>query len=211
MIDEIDKRYQRIGLKIVAIPYMSSDVYQIILRDPVGPNGDLKGRKLRATPQYRPILQLSRRGRSCDAERRDLHGPGKGGGRRSRLDLDRHPHGQVLRGEQIPAPSNLRRGASPGPDESQSMEGAFRRGSHGRGGRGPHGRKGVGGRSPPQDAGGGGNPGQGPRHEGHPDGRSLRQQARVGRCRRRLDAGRYRDARGVAELRKIAQEKGVSK
>ena len=58
MIDEIDKRYQRIGLKIVAIPYMSADVYQIILRDPVGPSGDLKGRKLRATPQYRPILQL---------------------------------------------------------------------------------------------------------------------------------------------------------
>jgi TRAP-type transport system periplasmic protein len=58
IIDEIDKRYQRIGLKIAAVPYMTSDVYQIILRDPVGPSGDLKGRKLRATPQYRPILQL---------------------------------------------------------------------------------------------------------------------------------------------------------
>ena len=58
MIDEIDKRYQRIGLKIVAFPYLNSDVYQIILRDPIGPSGDLKGRKLRATPQYRPILQL---------------------------------------------------------------------------------------------------------------------------------------------------------
>jgi TRAP-type transport system periplasmic protein len=58
IIDEIDKRYQRMGLKIAAVPYMTSDVYQIILRDPVGPSGDLKGRKLRATPQYRPILQL---------------------------------------------------------------------------------------------------------------------------------------------------------
>jgi TRAP-type C4-dicarboxylate transport system substrate-binding protein len=58
MIDEIDKRYQRIGLKIVAVPYLGSDVYQIILREPLGPSGDLRGRKLRATPQYRPILQL---------------------------------------------------------------------------------------------------------------------------------------------------------
>ena len=58
MVEEIDKRYQRIGVKIVAVPYLGADVYQIILRDPIGQSGDLKGRKLRATPQYRPILQL---------------------------------------------------------------------------------------------------------------------------------------------------------
>ena len=46
------------GLKIVAVPYLSVDVYQMIMRDPIGPSGDLKGRKLRATPQYRPMLRL---------------------------------------------------------------------------------------------------------------------------------------------------------
>jgi TRAP-type transport system periplasmic protein len=56
MIDEVDKHYQRIGLKIVSIPYLSSNGYQMISREPVTANGDLKGRKLRGTPQYRPIL-----------------------------------------------------------------------------------------------------------------------------------------------------------
>jgi TRAP-type C4-dicarboxylate transport system substrate-binding protein len=56
MIDEVDKHYQRMGLKIVAVPYLSSDGFQIIVKEPVTANGDLKGRKLRATPQYRPIL-----------------------------------------------------------------------------------------------------------------------------------------------------------
>jgi TRAP-type C4-dicarboxylate transport system substrate-binding protein len=56
MIDEIDKHYQRMGLKIVAVPYLSSNAFQIIAKEPVTANGDLKGRKIRATPQYRPVL-----------------------------------------------------------------------------------------------------------------------------------------------------------
>lgn len=58
LLDEIDKRYQRIGLKIVSIPLIEKDGYQIILREPVGASGDLKGRKLRAAPPYRPVLAL---------------------------------------------------------------------------------------------------------------------------------------------------------
>jgi TRAP-type C4-dicarboxylate transport system substrate-binding protein len=56
MIDEVDKHYQRIGLKIIAVPYLPSNGYQMITREPVNANGDLKGRKLRGTPQYRPLL-----------------------------------------------------------------------------------------------------------------------------------------------------------
>jgi TRAP-type C4-dicarboxylate transport system substrate-binding protein len=56
MIDEIDKRYQRLGLKLIAVAALRSNSYQIILRDPVGPSGDLKGRKLRATSGYRPLV-----------------------------------------------------------------------------------------------------------------------------------------------------------
>jgi TRAP-type C4-dicarboxylate transport system substrate-binding protein len=56
MIDEVDKYYQRIGVKIVAVARLSSNSFQIITRDPVTANGDLKGRKLRSTPNYRPIL-----------------------------------------------------------------------------------------------------------------------------------------------------------
>ena len=56
MIDEVDKHYQRLGLKIVAVPYLASNGYQMITREPATANGDLKGRKLRGTPQYRPML-----------------------------------------------------------------------------------------------------------------------------------------------------------
>jgi len=56
MIAEIDKHYQRIGLKIVAVSYSKSDAFHIVLRDPVTANGDLKGRKIRAAPPYRPVL-----------------------------------------------------------------------------------------------------------------------------------------------------------
>lgn len=58
MIDEIDKHYQRLGLKIIAVPYLAKNGFQIILREPIGSDGSLKGRKIRATPQYRPMLTL---------------------------------------------------------------------------------------------------------------------------------------------------------
>ena len=56
MIAEIDKHYQRIGLKIVAVSYSKSDAFHIVLKQPVTANGDLKGRKVRAAPPYRPVL-----------------------------------------------------------------------------------------------------------------------------------------------------------
>jgi TRAP-type C4-dicarboxylate transport system substrate-binding protein len=56
MIAEIDKHYQRIGLKIVGVSYSKSDAFHIVLKQPVSANGDLKGRKIRAAPPYRPVL-----------------------------------------------------------------------------------------------------------------------------------------------------------
>lgn len=58
IIDAIDQRYQKIGVKIVAMPFIRGDYFQIILREPVGASGDLKGRKLRAAPNHRRIIQL---------------------------------------------------------------------------------------------------------------------------------------------------------
>ena len=60
MIDEIDRRYQRIGVKIVAFPYLSSDVYQIILREPIGPSGDLSASSANMTRRRRLRLAAAR-------------------------------------------------------------------------------------------------------------------------------------------------------
>jgi TRAP-type C4-dicarboxylate transport system substrate-binding protein len=55
----IDKHYQRFGLKLV---FMTKSVensgFQIILRQPVGPSGDLAGRKIRGTQNYAGVVSL---------------------------------------------------------------------------------------------------------------------------------------------------------
>jgi TRAP-type transport system periplasmic protein len=56
---QIDKHYQRYGLKLVALPQTPQDsAYHIILRAPVGSTGDLQGRKVRATQTYAGILAM---------------------------------------------------------------------------------------------------------------------------------------------------------
>jgi TRAP-type C4-dicarboxylate transport system substrate-binding protein len=59
LYEPIDKHYQRFGLKLV---FMTKSVensgFQIILRQPVGPSGDLAGRKIRGTQNYAGVVSL---------------------------------------------------------------------------------------------------------------------------------------------------------
>lgn len=58
IFDVIDKHYQKFGLKLVALPMTPEGAYHIILRQPVGPSGDLSGRKIRGTPTYLPVIKM---------------------------------------------------------------------------------------------------------------------------------------------------------
>ncbi len=51
----VDEHYNQRGLKLVSLPTMPSG-YHIILREPIGPDGGLAGRTIRATPVYHGLL-----------------------------------------------------------------------------------------------------------------------------------------------------------
>ena len=54
-----DKHYQRFGLKLVFMTKSAENSgFQIILRQPVGPSGDLAGRKIRGTVNYAGVFSL---------------------------------------------------------------------------------------------------------------------------------------------------------
>ena len=54
----VDKHYRKLGLAVIAlIPQGKSGSYQILLRSPVGPAGDLKGLKIRGTASYHPLFK----------------------------------------------------------------------------------------------------------------------------------------------------------
>jgi len=54
----VDKHYNRIGLKLVAIPMGADGGYGILLRQPPSANGDLAGRKIRGTPSYHGVFKM---------------------------------------------------------------------------------------------------------------------------------------------------------
>ncbi len=56
--DVVDKHYQKYGLKLLGVPMTADGGYHIILRQPIGPSGDLQGRKIRGTPTYGPVLKM---------------------------------------------------------------------------------------------------------------------------------------------------------
>ena len=55
---EVDKHYQKLGLKLVALPVTPNGGYHLILKQPVGPSGDLRGRKIRGTPVYASVITM---------------------------------------------------------------------------------------------------------------------------------------------------------
>ncbi|MBM3573307.1 MAG: C4-dicarboxylate ABC transporter substrate-binding protein [Alphaproteobacteria bacterium] len=58
LYEVIDRHYQKLGLKLVALPISATRGYHIVLRAPVSPEGDLKGRKIRGTPSYHAVINM---------------------------------------------------------------------------------------------------------------------------------------------------------
>jgi len=57
--EQIDKHYQRFGLKYLVMPLVpEGSAYNVMLKAPVGPSGDLQGRKIRATQTYAGVLSM---------------------------------------------------------------------------------------------------------------------------------------------------------
>ena len=52
----VDESYQAIGLKLIAMPTFG-DGYHMVLREPIGPEGDLRGMKIRGTPVYKALIE----------------------------------------------------------------------------------------------------------------------------------------------------------
>lgn len=57
-IEYIDKQYQKLGLKLVALPMTAPGGYQILLRKPPTADGDLQGFKIRGFPTVQPVLRM---------------------------------------------------------------------------------------------------------------------------------------------------------
>jgi TRAP-type C4-dicarboxylate transport system substrate-binding protein len=58
IFDRVDQHYQKLGIKLVALPISPNGGYHIILKQPVGPSGDLQGRKIRGTPVYGSVITM---------------------------------------------------------------------------------------------------------------------------------------------------------
>ncbi|XAH22060.1 TRAP transporter substrate-binding protein DctP [Xylophilus sp. GW821-FHT01B05] len=57
LVDFLEKQYRKIGLKLVFAPMTPNGNYALILRQPPTANGDLQGRKIRATPTYNGLIR----------------------------------------------------------------------------------------------------------------------------------------------------------
>src|SRR5262245_30739608 len=56
--EALDKHYNKLGLKVVAVAISATKGYHMVLRAPVGPSGDLQGRKIRGTPSYHNVINM---------------------------------------------------------------------------------------------------------------------------------------------------------
>jgi TRAP-type mannitol/chloroaromatic compound transport system substrate-binding protein len=56
--DLLDKFYQKMGLKVLAMAITEKDGYTFQLKAPVSAEGDFKGRKIRGTPSYHAVIRL---------------------------------------------------------------------------------------------------------------------------------------------------------
>ena len=53
----LDQQYQKMGLKVIAVALSAKTGYTFQLKSAVGPDGDFKGRKVRGTPAYHPVIR----------------------------------------------------------------------------------------------------------------------------------------------------------
>jgi len=58
VLEYVDKQYQKLGVKLVAMPMTKDGGYQIVLRKPLTANGDLAGHKIRGNPTYQNVIRM---------------------------------------------------------------------------------------------------------------------------------------------------------
>ena len=58
LFEALDKHYQKIGIKVVAVALSAKTGYAFALKSPVTADGDLKGKKVRGTPAYHPLIRM---------------------------------------------------------------------------------------------------------------------------------------------------------
>lgn len=56
--DVVDRHYQKYGLKLIALNMSTGGGYQLFIRQPIGPSGDLQGRKMRGSPTYHSVYRM---------------------------------------------------------------------------------------------------------------------------------------------------------
>jgi TRAP-type C4-dicarboxylate transport system substrate-binding protein len=57
VFEALDKDYQKLGLKVIAVAISAKTGYAFALKTPVTAEGDLKGKKVRGTPAYHPLIR----------------------------------------------------------------------------------------------------------------------------------------------------------
>ena len=55
--DLVDAAYQELGLKLLSLPVAGKEGFIILLKEPIGEDGGLEGRKIRAAPIYQPLIE----------------------------------------------------------------------------------------------------------------------------------------------------------
>jgi len=58
LFEALDKDYQKLGLKVIGVPLSAKVGFAFALKSPVGPEGDLRGKKIRGTPTYHPLIRM---------------------------------------------------------------------------------------------------------------------------------------------------------
>jgi TRAP-type C4-dicarboxylate transport system substrate-binding protein len=58
VFEAVDRHYQKLGLKLIAAPISHRTGYAFQLKTPVTAEGDLKGKKIRGTPTYHPLIRM---------------------------------------------------------------------------------------------------------------------------------------------------------
>ena len=58
LFEALDQDYQKLGVKVIAVALSAKTGYAFALKSPVTAEGDLKGKKVRGTPAYHPLIRM---------------------------------------------------------------------------------------------------------------------------------------------------------
>jgi TRAP-type C4-dicarboxylate transport system substrate-binding protein len=58
VFEAVDRHYQKLGLKLISMPMTTDGGYQLILKRPLTPAGDIQGHKIRGNPTYANVIRM---------------------------------------------------------------------------------------------------------------------------------------------------------